>query len=234
MREVQNKLDLGDRRRLEPKGRRGLERKEQQEQQPQRQDSQAKGPSQAPTAPTSFKRIAPPNLNTFATLEVLHREGFSRWLSGASLPAKIAIKNRDNSPILSPNIPFIIVEKLPPEHYGGTSAFFDLGLCKGVLGHCPVPGGWQFCPYRHWAPEPRETRWMDGGWLERNEGRLARCPVPPDGCEGGYRGVERVDCEWRSVGAVVGPNTGVVFWGKKRWGVGGGVGEEGGEGGEEG
>lgn len=71
---------------------------------------------------------------------------------------------------------------------------------------------------------------MDRGWLERNEGRLARCPLPPDGCEGGYRGVERVDCKWRSVGGVVEPNTGEVFWGKKRWGVGGGVGGEGEEG----
>lgn len=66
---------------------------------------------------------------------------------------------------------------------------------------------------------------MDQNWLERNEGKLARCPLPPDGCEGGYRGVERVDCLWRSVGAVVEPNTREVFWGRRRRGVGGGVGE---------
>lgn len=38
---------------------------------------------------------------------------------------------------------------------------------------------------------------MDQNWLGRNEGKLPRCPLPPGGCEGGYRGVERVRLEMR-------------------------------------
>lgn len=210
--EAQNKLDLGQER--------NLKRLDQHSLPSQRHDSQTEGLSRDPTNPASFARVAPPIDNKFDTLEVLHREGFSRWLSGAVLPPKIAVLSRDGSPTFGRNIPFIIVEKLPAEHYGGTSTFFDLGLYKGVLSHCPVPGGWQFCPYRHWAPEPMEMRWMDQKWLHRNKGRLARCPLPPDSSEVLYQGVERVDCTWRSFGSVVEPNTGERYGGRRRRGLG--------------
>jgi hypothetical protein len=65
--------------------------------------------------------------------------------------------------------PLSTIEKPHAEYHSTTSTSLDLGLCKGILSHCPVPGRWQFCPYRHWAPEPMELRWMDQKWLERNE-----------------------------------------------------------------
>jgi hypothetical protein len=70
---------------------------------------------------------------------------------------------------------------------------------------------------------------MDQGWLDRNRGKLARCPLPPDRSGVAYRGVERVDCLWRSFGAVVEPNTGEWFWGRRRRNLFGTFGEEDGE-----
>ncbi|KAF9690819.1 hypothetical protein EKO04_010985 [Ascochyta lentis] len=127
--------------------------------------------------PGRIARVPPPLTGNLSTTMTLLIDGWTKWNSGARLNESIEAVGPDNKPIMKDGKQ-AIAYKINPETYGGTEKY-DLGLCEGILNGCPF-SNWQWCPYRHWAPEPWEERWMDADWLTMNESKLQQVPHPPD------------------------------------------------------